>query len=139
MNDRLKVSVVTVPNGYTLDIEIGGHVQGYMYFTLTELLEGFMYHVGLQEFSPFGKADISVFLEAVSKWQDNEMLVKELLLKEREITLLKEKETQLLEKLAYRQQQNERQKQRIGKLKEKVGENNKNGKTKQTPVVDNRE
>ena len=139
MKDQIKVRVATVSNGYTLDLTIDGQKQGYMYFNVEELLEGFMYHVGLQEFSPFGKADISVFLEAVSKWQDNEMLVKELLLKEREITLLKEKETQLLEKLAYRQQQNERQKQRIGKLKEKVGENNRNGKTKQTPVVDNRE
>ena len=99
MKDRIKVRVATVSNGYTLDLTIEGQKQGYMYFNLTELLEGFMYHVGLLEVSPYGKAEIREFLDAASKWQDNGLLVKELLQKTEEITFLKEHETLLEEQL----------------------------------------
>lgn len=40
-----KVSVSTLPNGYSLDLE----GQSYMYFNMMDLLAGFMVHVGLQE------------------------------------------------------------------------------------------
>ena len=97
MKDQIKVRVATVSNGYTLDLTIEGQKQGYMYFNLTELLEGFMYHVGLLEVSPYGKAEIREFLDAASKWQDNGLLLKELLQKTEEITFLKEHETLLEE------------------------------------------
>jgi hypothetical protein len=38
-----KVKVETAPNGYSLDVD----GNGYMYFTLAELVEGFFTHVGL--------------------------------------------------------------------------------------------
>ena len=38
-----KVRVETAPNGYSLDVD----GNGYMYFTLAELVEGFFTHVGL--------------------------------------------------------------------------------------------
>lgn len=37
------VSVKTIPNGYALDVD----KTGYMYYTLAELVEGFLLHVGL--------------------------------------------------------------------------------------------
>ena len=132
MKDQIKVRVATVSNGYTLDLTIDGQKQGYMYFNLTELLEGFMYHVGLLEVSPYGKAEIREFLDAASKWQDNGLLVKELLQKTEEITFLKEHETLLEEQLSQKRQQNERLKQRKRELEEKLAKHKKEEKPQRT-------
>lgn len=132
MKDRIKVRVATVSNGYTLDLTIEGQKQGYMYFNLTELLEGFMYHVGLLEVSPYGKAEIREFLDAASKWQDNGLLLKELLQKTEEITFLKEHETLLEEQLSQKRQQNERLKQRKRELEEKLAKHKKDEKPQRT-------
>ena len=132
MKDRIKVRVATVSNGYTLDLAIEGQKQGYMYFNLTELLEGFMYHVGLLEVSPYGKAEIREFLDAASKWQDNGLLVKELLQKTEEITFLKEREALLEEQLSQKRQQNERLKQRKRELEEKLAKHKKDEKPQRT-------
>jgi hypothetical protein len=132
MKDRIKVRVATVSNGYTLDLAIKGQKQGYMYFNLTELLEGFMYHVGLLEVSPYGKAEIREFLDAASKWQDNGMLVKELLQKEEEMTFLKEHELLLEEQLSQKRQQNERLKLKKRELVKKLAECKKNEKPNRT-------
>ncbi len=132
MKDRIKVRVATVSNGYTLDLTIDGQKQGYMYFNVEELLEGFMYHVGLLEVSPYGKAEIREFLDAASKWQDNGLLVKELLQKTEEITFLKEHETLLEEQLSQKRQQNERLKQRKRELEEKLAKHKKDEKPQRT-------
>ena len=132
MKDRIKVRVATVSNGYTLDLAIEGQKQGYMYFNLTELLEGFMYHVGLLEVSPYGKAEIREFLDVASKWQDNGLLLKELLQKTEEITFLKEHETLLEEQLSQKRQQNERLKQRKRELEEKLAKHKKDEKPQRT-------
>ena len=132
MKDRIKVRVATVSNGYTLDLTIEGQKQGYMYFNLTELLEGFMYHVGLLEVSPYGKVEIREFLDVASKWQDNGLLVKELLQKTKEITFLKEHETLLEEQLSQKRQQNERLKQRKRELEEKLAKHKKDEKPQRT-------
>lgn len=132
MKDRIKVRVATVSNGYTLDLAIEGQKQGYMYFNVEELLEGFMYHVGLLEVSPYGKAEIREFLDAASKWQDNGLLVKELLQKTEEITFLKEHETLLEEQLSQKRQQNERLKQRKRELEEKLAKHKKDEKPQRT-------
>lgn len=132
MKDQIKVRVATASNGYTLDLTIEGQKQGYMYFNLTELLEGFMYHVGLLEVSPYGKAEIREFLDAASKWQDNGLLVKELLQKTEEITFLKEHETLLEEQLSQKRQQNERLKQRKRELEEKLAKHKKDEKPQRT-------
>ena len=132
MKDRIKVRVATVSNGYTLDLAIEGQKQGYMYFNVEELLEGFMYHVGLLEVSPYGKAEIREFLDAASKWQDNGLLLKELLQKTEEITFLKEHETLLEEQLSQKRQQNERLKQRKRELEEKLAKHKKDEKPQRT-------
>ena len=132
MKDRIKVRVATMSNGYTLDLTIEGQKQGYMYFNVEELLEGFMYHVGLLEVSPYGKAEIREFLDAASKWQDNGLLLKELLQKTEEITFLKEHETLLEEQLSQKRQQNERLKQRKRELEEKLAKHKKDEKPQRT-------
>lgn len=122
MSNQIKVSVATVPNGYILDLASGDDAQGYMYFNLPELLEGFIYHVGFNELSPLGKTDINTFLKMVSKWEDKGMLVKELQRKEEDISLLRENETLLKEKLTQNQRLIEKQKQKIDKLQERLAD-----------------
>ena len=39
--EELEMSVLTVPNGYSLDLRRGGKESGYLYFTLPQLLEHF--------------------------------------------------------------------------------------------------
>lgn len=50
----LKLDVKTLPNGYSLSVE----GENYMYFDLTDLLAGFICHVGLQESKPMDKGTI---------------------------------------------------------------------------------
>lgn len=52
MKDKLrKITVQTLPNGYTLDVE-GLHPDGYMYHNEMELLIGFITRIGLHETEP---------------------------------------------------------------------------------------
>ena len=52
MKDKLrKITVQTLPNGYTLDVE-GLHPDGYMYHNEIELLIGFITRIGLHESEP---------------------------------------------------------------------------------------
>ena len=59
-----KVSVQTVPNGYLLNVE----GNGYMYFTLQELLEGFFVHVGLNKLNWLDRDTITDLLTACATW-----------------------------------------------------------------------
>lgn len=59
-----KVSVQTLPNGYLLNVE----GNGYMYFTLQELLEGFFVHVGLHKLEWLDRDTITDLLTACATW-----------------------------------------------------------------------
>ena len=50
-NKLRKITVQTLPNGYSLDVE-GLPPGGFMYFNEMELLAGFITHVGLHEENP---------------------------------------------------------------------------------------
>ena len=50
-NKLRKITIQTLPNGYSLDVE-GLHPGGFMYFNEMELLAGFITHVGLHEENP---------------------------------------------------------------------------------------
>ena len=50
-NKLRKITIQTLPNGYSLDVE-GLHPGGFMYFNEIELLAGFITHVGLHEENP---------------------------------------------------------------------------------------
>ena len=69
-----KVQVSTVPNGYTLNYDDNE----YMYFSLAALLEGFMYHVGLEELAAVDAETMREFLTASVVWNDNAEAVKEI-------------------------------------------------------------
>ena len=51
MNKLRKITIQTLPNGYSLNVD-GLHPGGFMYFNEMELLAGFITHVGLHEENP---------------------------------------------------------------------------------------
>ena len=59
-----KVSVQTLPNGYSLDVD----GKGYMYFTLQELLEGIFVHVGLHKLDWLERDTITDLMTACATW-----------------------------------------------------------------------
>ena len=64
------VRILTVPNGYVLDINKGGSVYGYLYFTLPKLLEGFIYHMGMEEMNIITNERMHDIIEASLTWRD---------------------------------------------------------------------
>lgn len=72
---KLKINVYPVPNGHVL--KVGSNE--YMYYTVAALLEGFMYHVGLEELAAVDEDTMREFLTASVVWKDNGETVKELL------------------------------------------------------------
>ena len=59
-----KVSVQTLPNGYSLDVD----GKGYMYFTLQELVEGIFVHVGLHKLDWLERDTITALMTACATW-----------------------------------------------------------------------
>jgi len=72
--ERTEINVYPVPNGHVL--KVGSNE--YMYFTVAELLEGFMYHVGLEELNAIDSETMREFLTASIVWKDHGETVKEL-------------------------------------------------------------
>ena len=100
--DNLTITVSTVANGYTLDLVMGDSKQGYMYFTREDLVEGFMYHVGLQEMPPSYKGYMTRILKAMSIWSNTDKLIKKLLSLEELIQQEREKVAPLKEQIRYK-------------------------------------
>ena len=69
-DNKTEVKILTVPNGYTLDINKGGTDHGYLYFTLSKLLEGFIYHIGMEELHAITNDQIHDLIEASMTWRD---------------------------------------------------------------------
>lgn len=72
------IQVVKHPNGYGLAFEGMKKPQGFMYFSLDDLLKGFMIHIGLEMTDQLNMETIDDFMEAVINWKTNEMCIKEI-------------------------------------------------------------
>ena len=59
-----RVRLMTTPNGYSLDVD----GNGYMYFTLAELVEGFFIHVGLGIVNYFDEQTMRDLMTACATW-----------------------------------------------------------------------
>lgn len=59
-----KVSVQTLPNGYSLDVD----GKGYMCFTIQELMEGIFVHVGLHKLDWLDRDTITDLMTACATW-----------------------------------------------------------------------
>lgn len=73
-----KITVLTVPNGYTLTYEGMKPTNGHMYFTAEQLLEGFMVHIGLEMTEQLDIDTMQDFIVAACNWKDNAKCVKEI-------------------------------------------------------------
>lgn len=59
-NRRLTILLRTMVNGYMLEV----NDEGYMYFNVQSLLEGFCIHVGMKRLEVMTKEEISTLLQA---------------------------------------------------------------------------
>ena len=78
-----RISVCTLPNGYSLTIE--GHKHEYMYFSPEKLLEGIMVHVGLKMTEQLSTDTIKSFIESALEWNNQKAIRKELQKAQREM------------------------------------------------------
>lgn len=73
-----KITVLTLPNGYSLTYEGMKPTNGHMYFTPEQLLEGFMLHIGLEMTEQLDIATMQDFIVAACNWKDTESCQKEI-------------------------------------------------------------
>lgn len=71
----LNIKLRTIPNGYILDVE----KKSYMYYNLGELLDGFIYHIGLEELDEVDNETRRNIIAASVTWKENGSSTKELL------------------------------------------------------------
>ena len=72
------VSVTTLPNGYALTFDGMRQPKGYMYFTLEDLLKGFMIHIGCGKTDQLDMSNIDDFLDAVLAFKDKDDCIEEI-------------------------------------------------------------
>ena len=72
------VSVTTLPNGYALTFDGMRQPKGYMYFTLEDLLKGFMIHIGCGKTDQLDMSNIDDFLDAVLAFKGKEDCLEEI-------------------------------------------------------------
>ena len=72
------ISIVTLPNGYALTFDGMRQPKGYMYFTLEELLKGFMIHIGCGKTDQLDMSNIDDFLDAVLAYKDKDDCIEEI-------------------------------------------------------------
>ena len=79
------ISIKTVKSGYELNVD----EESFFYFNIDALMEGFMYHVGLDENQAATKDKIHSFVNAAKDWRnDNGKSLKEFMkLKEENVSL----------------------------------------------------
>ena len=92
-----RISVHTLPNGYSLSIE--GHKHEYMYFSPEKLLEGMMVHVGLKMTEQLDTDTIKSFIDSALEWNNLKASHKELQKAKREVDRVNSKYRAVANKL----------------------------------------
>ena len=92
-----RISVKTLPNGYSLSIE--GHRHEYMYFSPEKLLEGIMVHVGLKMTEQLDTDTIKNFIDSALEWNNQKASRKEIQKAEREMDKVNRKYRALANRL----------------------------------------
>lgn len=73
-----RIEVRTLTNGYSLEFEGMQTAGGHMYFSVDQLLQGFMIHIGLKMTAQLDPSTMADFIETAMKWGDNEKAIKEI-------------------------------------------------------------
>ena len=92
-----RISVKTLPNGYSLSIE--GHKHEYMYFSPEKLLEGVMVHVGLKMTEELSTDTIKSFIDSAIEFHNQKASHKELQKAQREMDKVNRKYRALANKM----------------------------------------
>ena len=92
-----RISVKTLPNGYSLSIE--GHRHEYMYFSPEKLLEGIMVHVGLKMTEELSTETIKSFIDSAIEFHNQKARHKELQKAQREVDKVNRKYRAIANKL----------------------------------------
>ena len=71
---EVKVSVMTLNNGYALEVD----GKGYMYYNVVELTKGLILHAGLGRQSPLSKFGRNALLKAIGNGSAEQKLQKEI-------------------------------------------------------------
>ena len=88
---RPNITITTVTNGYALSIDRQSTKKDYLYFSVRDLMDGFFYHVGLEEQGAMDMEKMKALLETAVRWHDNKALIRELVRKDEEIQGLNDK------------------------------------------------
>ena len=92
-----RISVQTLPNGYSLSIE--GHRHEYMYFSPEKLLEGIMVHVGLKMTEQLDTDTIKNIIDSVLEFYNTKAIHKEMQKAQREMDKVNRKYRALANKM----------------------------------------
>ena len=73
-----RIEVRTLQNGYSLEFEGMETAGGHMYFTVDQLLHGFMIHIGLKKTAQLDPTTMADFIETAMKYNNNEKAIREI-------------------------------------------------------------
>lgn len=73
-----RIEVRTLANGYSLEFDGMETSGGHMYFTVDQLLQGFMIHIGLKKTAQLDPTTMADFIETAMKYNNNEKSIREI-------------------------------------------------------------
>lgn len=73
-----RIEVRTLKNGYSLEFDGMQTSGGHMYFSVDQLLQGFMIHIGLKKTAQLDPSTMADFIDTAMKYNDNEKAIREI-------------------------------------------------------------
>ena len=73
-----RIEVRTLKNGYSLEFDGMQTPGGHMYFSVDQLLQGFMIHIGLKKTAQLDPSTMADFIDTAMKYNDNEKAIREI-------------------------------------------------------------
>lgn len=73
-----RIEVRTLTNGYSLEFDGMQSSGGHLYFSVDQLLKGFMIHIGLKKTAFLDPSTMADFIETAMKYNDNEKAIQEI-------------------------------------------------------------
>ena len=73
-----RIEVRTLKNGYSLEFDGMQTAGGHMYFSVDQLLQGFMIHIGLKKTAQLDPSTMADFIDTAMKYNDNEKAIREI-------------------------------------------------------------
>ena len=95
------ISVVTLHNGYALTFDGMRQPKGYMYFTLEDLLKGFMIHIGCGKTEQLDMSHIDDFLDAVLAFKDKDDCIEEIQRLQSQVDIAKRSRNYMAKRLIF--------------------------------------